>query len=484
MNELKIALVSCNKGVEPPIGLVTLATYLKEKENFNNINMVDINFDKVFAKVMELNPNIICFSSFTMYYALTIDMAKKIKENLNAPIVLGGTHISTLPQSLEKCFDIAVIGEGEITLSELLKLYGKKRKFEVKDLKQIKGITFFDDDNKLVINERREPIKNLDEIPNLDKSFINKNYFKKTILPNGKYGRLANMVTARGCPYRCSFCSTSVFWGNTVRYHSPEYITKEIEDYVKNYKVKHIIIWDDLFTINLDRLKKFSKLLNEKKLKLSFTCEVRADLVTEELCKILKELNVERVGFGFESGSERILKMLKKESVTIEDNKRAVDLCKKYNFLVEGSLIFASPSEKIEDMKKSIELIRSMIKKKVNNIWTYILTPLPGTEMWEIAKQRGRVKDSNMDWRILFFQNINNPLLLDEDIDKEEFKKLMGDLRIELQYFRRKKIKKDMINHPLQLIKKTIKNPHFGFRILTRKPIDENLWAIKKEDLS
>lgn len=135
---------------------------------------------------------------------------------MDVPIIIGGTHISTLPHSMKPCFDIGVIGEAEETILELMKYYEKEKNFS--NVSHIKNLIYFKD-KKLKINEKRPLIKDLDSIPYPDRKYINKRYFEKRIVPdNSGYGVLGRIFTARGCPYRCVFCSTCRFW-NTVRFH-------------------------------------------------------------------------------------------------------------------------------------------------------------------------------------------------------------------------------------------------------------------------
>src|SRR3989344_4525053 len=173
---IKIALVSLQQDAErvPPVGLIYIATYLKEKLGIekNNIKIFDKNFDdNIENKVKEFNPDILGLSAMTVQYTEVINFSKKIKlYNRKTKIILGGVHISSLPESLDKCFDLAVIGEGELTFLELIKLYLKKEKFSKPDLKKIKSIIFWDNE-KLIQTPIRLPI-DLDILPFPDFSFV------------------------------------------------------------------------------------------------------------------------------------------------------------------------------------------------------------------------------------------------------------------------------------------------------------------------
>lgn len=477
IGKMKLALVCLNKqeGGEyiPPLGLVSIATYLKEYLGFENTRILDINFEDIYKSFVEYEPDIIGIASMAIEYGKAIKFAEKIKEhNRNIPIIIGGVHISTLPSSLKECFDIAVIGEGEETMLELIQLFEKKGKFSKIDLKKIDGIAFYDK-NKLIITNRRELIEPLDKIPIPDKRLLNKKYFeRRKNFGTGKYSVVAYMLTSRGCPYRCVFCSTSIFW-KKVRFNSVGRVVSEIKELVEDYKVDHISIWDDIFTINRPRLKEIaSRLMKEHILdKVSFGCQPRANLVDDELCKILKSMNMETVDFGFESGSERMLRYLKNGSVTVEDNKGAIKLCKKYGFRIYGSLIFGSPSETIEDMKETLDFIKFTIKNGADYIWSFVMTPFPGTQIWEIAKKRDKVSD-NMNWDMISHQNIGNPLLLDQNINLKDFKKIFFKARSKLNYFKWKLLMRSLLNNPIETLKKGFFNPVKSFKILFKKTVE------------
>lgn len=480
---MKLALINLNRyndGDTPPLNLISIATYLNKNCDFCEIKIFDVNFEDVVESIKEFDPDLIGLSAMTVDYALAIEVSEKIKLFKDIPIVIGGVHISTLSSSMAKSFDIGVFGEGEETMLDIVKTYHLKKKFESKDLFKIKSIVFRNFNGRLVETRKRDPISPLDKLPMLDKSLIDKRYLEKRILPDGNYGVLAHLLTSRGCPYKCVFCSTSVFWGNKLRYHSPERIASEILDYVKNHDAKYLIIWDDLFAY-----KKFIKELRDEFRKqgindgspysvdIPITCNLRANIVDDELCLLLKEMGVVRVGFGFESGSERYLKYLKAGSVTLEDIHNAIITCKRNGLLIGGSLIFGGPGETLDDMRDTLKLIDFMIKHDVDNVWSFVMTPFPGTEIWDIAKKRKKVDDAEMNWNLLSHQNMDNPLLLDESISLEDFKKVFLESRVKQQHFRWKKVKYDVVHNPFNIMKNVFKKPAVLYGLLFKKPIKE-----------
>jgi len=447
-----------DRDLTQPLGLATVATYVREYGGFNDIKIFDNNFDDIHT-VIDYKPDIIGITAMTIDYNRAKELAAYFKQKSDAHILIGGVHISTLPTSLAKCFDLGIVGEGEQTFLEVLQFFEAKGGFE-KGIGKIKGLVLREN-RKIKITKTRELIEPLDKIPIIDRDFLNIEYFKKKMIPHmGRHGIEGSILTARGCPYRCVFCSTAAFW-KRVRFHSAERVYSEIKMLIEKYGADHITIWDDLFTANISRLKELAEFIRKDDVTngITISCQARANQINDSLCGVLKNLNVKQVGFGFESGSERILNFLKRGTVTLEQNKNAIITCKKHGIRVYGSLIFGSPGEKIEDMKKTIDFIRFAKKHGADAIWIFVMTPFPATDIWDIAKERKKVSD-DMNWDKLSHQNIEDAMLLDPDIDKEEFKKTFLLAREELNYFRIKYIKENIRNNLLETLKTAVTNPH------------------------
>lgn len=463
--DIKIALISLQQDAErvPPIGLVYLATYLRDRVGLvgNNVRILDKNYTDIEKELKRFSPDIIGFTSLTVDYGKVICFAKHIKQIFDIPLIVGGVHISTLPQSLDRIFDIGVIGEGEETIPEIIELYLAKTRFSGSDLKKIKGLAFWDHE-RIILTPAREPVE-CDTLPIPDFTFVNRNYFKKEAIPtiNG-VGIKAYLVSARGCPYRCAFCSTSHFWGK-MRTHSPDFIARTVQKFIEDFNSDYLVVLDDLFAVNLQRLREIKKAFDKYGIldKIKATeCTARTNLIDDKLCETLKELKVKTLNFGFESGSDRILEYLKQNSVDVETNKRAIILCQKYDFNIYGSLMYGSPGETIEDLKKTNKFIDFAIEHGAKYIWSFVATPFPATPFWDVALQRGKV-GNNMDWNLLSLHNIENPLLLDDVINKEEFKKFFFEGRKKLRKLKIKMIKQFFKQNPTVLLKMILTEPGY-----------------------
>lgn len=383
----------------PHFGLISLAAFIREK--YPRINIIIVEGINLLENIIEKKPDVIGFSSDTISYTNTVKLAKKIKARIKVPIIIGGSHITSLPESLDAIFDLGVLGEGEITLFELLNDFIKSLCFKNDNLKKIKGIIFWEK-GEIYFTKRRDLIDDLDSLPYPARDLVPMNeYYLKDQLNLFGVRRLGTIMTSRGCPYHCLFCGSPVQWGKA-RFYSPEHIVSEIKILIKDYRIDGVMFWDDLFIAPKKRFKELTRLIKMEGLdkKLVFFGYGRSNLIDEETCKLLKEINTKRLIFGMESGSEKILNYLKNNSVTIDDNKRSIILCRKHGITTSSGYIIGSPGETIEDLLKTYHFMK---KYPLDNTHIYILTPYPGTEIWKFAEMENLVS-KNMDFSKLFVQ--------------------------------------------------------------------------------
>ena len=391
----------------PTLGLGYLASSLRNEFGYNHIDIKIVQED-IEQEINGFRPDIIGISSLSTNYGMAIRCARIAKEH-GLPVIMGGQHISILPSTLTNDMDVGVIGEGEETIVDLVKLFYDKGNLDRNELENIDGV-FFRRDGKLVITNKRKLIAPLDNVlmPARDLLAINE---------------FTNMFTSRGCPYRCMFCSSSRFW-DKVRLFSAEYVANEIEHLVKEYNVKTIGLWDDLFVVSKARIKQISNLLKKKGIlgKVSFHVQARSNLVDNELAQLLKHMNVTFVGVGLESGCPATLEYLKGD-LTIDDHINAINILKDHGIFVAGSFIIGSPKESREDILQTIRFVK---EHRLAAGVTCLLTPLPGTPLWDYAKTRGLVSD-DMTWSDLdmaFENGKDKAIILSEILTRDELYEL------------------------------------------------------------
>ena len=413
----------------PGLGLAYLVSSLRScfGENYFEFKIIERGSElDVKKQIVDFTPDIVGISSVTQNFNLAKRYASFTKER-GIPVIMGGVHISMLPQSLPKDVDLACIGEAEETIKKIFDMLIRRKGFIEDELKKISGIAFRDSNNDLVVTDPRSLIEDLDDIriPARDLLEIRKHSY---------------VFSSRGCPFKCAFCASTRFW-DKVRLFSAEYVVNEIEELYNKYHVNVISFYDDLFIIKPRRLAEITALLKKKGLhnKIKFTCSCRADLVNENIAGLLKDMGIVSVGMGLESGSSRILKYLKGEAASVEKNSNAVNVLKKHGIAVNASLVIGSPDETEAEMMETYNFIK---KSSLDLVDIYVLTPYPGTPVWGYAKDRGIVSD-DMDWskfNINFSEDHQNSIILSELYDRKQIYKFYNKFRRLRLYFNIKNI--------------------------------------------
>lgn len=379
--------------VEVPNGLCYLAAIARErgfKTELIDAHAMGIPNKKLTEIILNKDPKYVGISANTINIYSAADLAKRIKDvNPKIKIIVGGPHITAVPKETLKRFpeiDIAVIGEGEITLIDLLNVLENK-----KNLKKVKGIAYRNG-KKIVITKKREFIKNLDILPPpaFDMLPDLKKYYKPPAWSlHAKTSAL--LITSRGCPSQCTFCDRAVF-GNICRAHSAEYVLKLIRYLYYNYGARHLRLNEDNLLIFRKRLEKICNAIIEEDLKLTWSCFARVDFVDIELLKLMKQAGCWQISYGIESGEQKILDVEKKH-VTLEQIERAVKLTREAGIRVVGFNMIGHPLETIKSMKKTIDFNKRI---KVDDFKTEFLIPFPGTEIYYTAEKYGTL---DRDWR-------------------------------------------------------------------------------------
>jgi radical SAM superfamily enzyme YgiQ (UPF0313 family) len=372
--------VESQRGLNPPITLAYVAaSILKSGHEVKLVDMDAENIDhhKLSEVVKQYDPDMVGLSVMLNNLIVCLELAELIKKiNSDIKIIFGGIMVNLYPKSTisYESVDYGVIGEGEQTFPELLEYLEKKL-----PLKKVRGLVF-KNNNEIIVNDSRPPIEEMDEIA----------YPARELLDNSKYKSLIShkspitiLFTSRGCPYQCNFCSKPSFW-NKWRFHSPKYVANEFE-VCADLGIKEILVYDDIFTSNSQRVRKVCEEINKKQLDISWDIRTRIDLVHRDDLNVLKKSGCVRINYGVESGDPEILKILNK-GYTIEKIKNAFKISKELGFETLGYFMIGSPNETKASIMKTFKLMKELDPDYIH--LTHVV-PYPKTKLFDMAVQRG-----------------------------------------------------------------------------------------------
>jgi len=267
--------------------------------------------------------------------------------------------------------------------------------------------------------------------------------------------KTSGVLSSRGCPFKCIFCHNS--WRMCPpRYHSAEFVIEEIDDLTENYGTEAIFFFEDDLFSNRPRLKKVCNTMIERKYCLVWGCNARVDEINRETLMTVKKAGCRQVNFGFESGSQKILDILKKNTTTVEQNRKAANLCKEVGLGVHASFMIGNPSETIKDIRMTQEFIR---ETHLDSVGILLTTPFPGTELWEICRKMGRIPDK-IDWND--FTTGKLAINCCDNLSSEEVQKLYQetiDLTLTINKLSIKKYIKLGLKHPIRSISTMLRYP-------------------------
>lgn len=379
---------------DQPLGLGYLSSYVKA-----NVSDVEIYLARNEKELLDGRPELVGVSAVTYNFGEAARLARCAKDEFGSFTVLGGTHITALPESLPDIFDVGVLGEGEMTFVELIRAL-QNNATAVADLRKINGITFRNGE-AVEITARRELIRPLDSLPFPDRTLFEASSRLK--------GGNVSFISSRGCPYDCAFCSSVIHWGRTTRNFSGDYLIREISEVVEKYRPKRVEFVDDLFLNDKDRFRKVCKFIVSSGLSdghLTFHLTGRANNIDEETCESMKSINTTQLFIGLESMSDKVLKNLGKRGVSAEINRRAVELLHKYDIPINASFIIGTPGETVDDAYLNCQFVLENLEK-FSYVDGGILRIFPGTKFWQDAIGKGIITESDMRGIVLGPEDID-----------------------------------------------------------------------------
>ena len=374
----------CDHELAPPLGLMAISAYIKqfgydEVELLNGQTPAGFTDDKIIATLRRFNPAVVGITTPTMLYYNVARVARLVKANLpTAKIVLGGPHLICYGGETfsRPEFDFGVVGEGEPTFLELLQaLEGNVAMGDIDGLIWKRG-------DEVVENPPRTFTKSLDDLPMPDFSLFD---LKQHRIPYDDLHPSGIIMSSRGCPYRCSFCSLNYAY---YRVRGPESVVDEMEAY-KNMGYRSVTFNDDTFNVSKLRVLEICRLIQERRIGLPWSFRGRVDRFDDEMAQAVAVAGCVRAHFGVEAGTQEILDKTCKE-ITLEQVRNAFDLCRKYNISTVAFFILGHPGETREQAKKTIELALDLDPEYV--VFTSLM-PQPGSAVYQEAVADGAFPD-------------------------------------------------------------------------------------------
>ncbi len=399
--------------VAPSLGIGYMAAVLEEHGydvDVLDASALELTYDEIGEEILKRNPDIVSISALTPTIGVALDSADKIKQvKPDTVVVLGGYHPTFEFKSVleEHSVDVVVRGEGEYTFLDLV------RTIEMGgDLANVEGLAFQDEnDSSLVVTPDRPVIMDLDELP----------FPAFHLFPMEKYKILnittnvATIITTRGCPMKCSFCSSAALHGDHLRRRSYQNVCDEIEVRLREQNIDTIAFMDDTFTLNKKFVRDFCAEIKRRNLKFWWGCTSRVDTLDEELLETMKEAGCITIFIGVESADQQMLEKMNK-NITLSKTENAFRLARKVGIRTIASCVIGMP----EDTRKSIANTIAFVKKLNPNYALYSLaTPYPGTRFYNETFKKNLIQIK--DWSKF---TLLDPVLKTVDVSSKELRSI------------------------------------------------------------
>lgn len=472
-----------------PLGLLYVASSLKEaghsvkiydcivdaEENrwgyreSDNFYVMGARWEEIKKVVDKTKPDLVGISSqFSSQFAFAIKTAEIVKEvSRDIKVAMGGPHATAMPSSFfnrGRYADYVVMGEGEKTAVELLECISGKQ-----DIKTVKGVAYIDDNGQLIINEKRGFIENIDDIPlpaydlvDMERYF----YFNK----KGKDARESYryqgsersvpIITSRGCPFNCVFCSIQLVMGSKFRANSADFVLKHIKLLKEKYKINHLHFEDDNLSFDISRFRNILEGMAQSNFNITWDTPngLRADYLNRDILEKCKINGCTYLRIGVESANEYVLQEIIRKRLDLNKVIEVARLASKIGIDLEAFYIVGFPQEKLFQMRQTVDFaIRQHKRLGLYPYDIFTATPLIATELYEISKAKGYLS-KNITPENLAIATQGEGMITTEDFNPADIKKILSNF----------KLRRNIANIIFSL-KFFIKNPRYFLIRLTDK---------------
>ncbi|MEM2098660.1 MAG: radical SAM protein [Candidatus Bathyarchaeia archaeon] len=448
-------LEKAGHNVEILDALMTEARFIKIKDTLQ----VGMPYDQIQTEIRRRKPEIVGISNpFTCQVDNAIKVANIVKEiDPEILTVAGGPHISVVPAEFlreAKSIDIAVIGEGECTMLDIARHYKG-----YSDISTVQGIAYRAG-NEIKTTPQRKFIKNLDELPYPAYHLVNMEQYLNTkhIEYRSFKNRAISMITSRGCPFNCCFCSVHLHMGRNFRAHSADYVVDHIKFVVDKYRVKTIFFEDDNLTFDLKRFEIICDKIIERGIKFKWETPngIRADHLTLDLLKKMKKSGCQSVFFGVESGDQQVLDHIIGKSLNLKDVIRVAKICKDIRLKTGAFYIIGFPGEKKENMLRTVDFALKLKKDYDVGMHLFFATPSYGTKLYEECKHKGYIKKELTPRAFAEVRQAHGePLIETKDFTTQEVKEIAA---IALKEYKKLSLINN-IKNPVYVLKTALNHP-------------------------
>ncbi len=363
----------------PPLGLMSIASYI-EKYTSHNVEILDaqveqLGYEQIRLEIIKKQPDVVGVTAMTFTILDVIALAKLVKQiNPEIKIIVGGPHALIYPEETMaiKEIDYLIMGEGEMVIKDLLNNLGN-----YPELKKIRGIAFREN-GQIITTGRTDFISDLDSLP----------FPARRLTPYKKYfsvvssnAPVTTMFSSRGCPYKCLFCDRPQV-GKNFRARSAKNVVDEMAECAK-LGIKEIFFYDDTFAADRQRVLDICSEIKRRKITIAWDIRTRVNTVDEELLGAIKDAGCQRIHYGVEAGTQKILNVLRK-GITLEQAEKAFFLTKKADIETAAYFMIGSPTETRQDIQETIKFMKKLDPDYVH---ITIVTPFPATDLYRLAME-------------------------------------------------------------------------------------------------